>query len=81
MAFRAEAPIGWKRTFMEISTRKVLPDQLKWLKVSGFAWANAGFFYSRYPAPETGHELYGKNEFHSVYFHRRARLRGGSTGL
>ena len=62
---------------MEIATRKVLPDQLKWLKVSGFAWAKDGFFYSRYPVPETGHELYSKNEFHQVYFHRLGTAQSG----
>src|SRR5690348_10665661 len=55
---------------MEIATRKVLPDELKWIKVSGFSWAGSGFYYSRYPAPERGHELSSKNEFHTVYFHR-----------
>jgi prolyl oligopeptidase len=55
---------------MEVSTRKVLPDQLKWLKVTGLSWAKDGLFYSRYPAPEAGHEMSGKNEFHKVYFHR-----------
>ena len=55
---------------MEIATRKVLPDTLKWIKVSGFAWNKAGFFYSRYPAPEAGREMSTKNEFHTVYFHK-----------
>lgn len=55
---------------MEIATRKVLPEILKWVKVSGIAWANDGFYYSRYPAPEVGHELSTKNEYHTVYFHK-----------
>ena len=55
---------------MEIATRKVLADTLKWIKVSGFAWNQDGFFYSRYPAPEAGHEMSTKNEFHTVYFHK-----------
>jgi prolyl oligopeptidase len=55
---------------IEIASRKVLPEILKWVKVSGFAWAQDGFYYSRYPAPEPGHELSTKNEFHTVYFHR-----------
>ena len=55
---------------MEIATRKMLPDELKWLKATGFAWSGDGFFYSRYPAPEAGHELSSKNEFQTVYFHR-----------
>ena len=55
---------------MEVATRKVLPDDLKWLKFTGFAWAGEGFFYSRFPAPEPGHELSSKNENQSVYFHK-----------
>lgn len=55
---------------MEIATRKVLSDRVKWVKVSGLAWAGDGFFYSRYPAPEPGKELTTKNENHKVYFHK-----------
>jgi prolyl oligopeptidase len=54
---------------MEIATRKMLPDELKWVKVSGASWAGNGFFYSRYPEPEKGKELSTKNENHQVYFH------------
>jgi len=55
---------------MEIATRKTLPDSVKWVKVSGAAWAGGGFFYSRYPEPEPGKELTTKNENHRVYFHK-----------
>jgi prolyl oligopeptidase len=61
----------WQDTHvMEVASRKVLPDDLKWVKVSNLAWAGNGFFYSRYPAPEAVHELSSKNVFHTVYFHR-----------
>jgi prolyl oligopeptidase len=55
---------------MEIATKKVLPDELKWIKASGIAWAGNGFYYSRYPEPQQGHALSSKNEFHQVYFHK-----------
>ncbi len=55
---------------MEVATRKVLPDTLTWVKVSGMSWAGNGFYYSRYPAPEKGHELSTKNENHQVWFHK-----------
>ena len=42
---------------MEVATRKVLPDHLKWLKASGVSWQGDGFYYSRYPQPEKGREL------------------------
>ncbi|HQR33052.1 MAG TPA: prolyl oligopeptidase family serine peptidase [Blastocatellia bacterium] len=55
---------------MEIATKKMLFDKVEWVKVSGAAWAGNGFFYSRYPAPEKGHELSTKNENHQVWFHK-----------
>jgi prolyl oligopeptidase len=55
---------------MEVATRKVLPDRLSWVKVSGISWQGDGFYYSRYPAPEKGRELSTKNENHQVYFHK-----------
>jgi prolyl oligopeptidase len=55
---------------MEITSRKALPDTLKWIKASNVGWSGNGFFYSRYPAPDSAHELSSKNIFHTVYFHR-----------
>src|SRR5713226_5877649 len=40
---------------MEVGSRKVLADELKWLKFSTLAWAGKGFFYSHFEAPEAGH--------------------------
>ncbi len=46
-------------------------DRIRWVKVSGIAWAGDGFFYSRYPAPaDTATALSGRNEDHRVYYHR-----------
>ncbi len=55
---------------MEVATRKTLDDTVKWVKVSGLSWGANGFFYSRYPEPEKGHELSTKNENHQVWFHK-----------
>jgi len=55
---------------MEVASRKVLPDTLQWVKVSGIAWQGDGFYYSRYPEPAKGQELSTKNENHQVYFHK-----------
>ncbi len=61
----------WTELFlMEVQSRKTLADNLKWLKVTGVSWAGDGFFYSRYPAPETGKELSSRNENHQVYYHK-----------
>ncbi len=55
---------------MEIATKKMLPDLLKWVKVSGASWSGNGFFYSRYPEPVKGHELSTRNEDHQVWYHK-----------
>jgi prolyl oligopeptidase len=55
---------------MEVGSRKVLSDELKWLKFSTLAWAGKGFFYSRFETPEAGHELSSKNDFQRIYYHR-----------
>lgn len=60
----------WKTVkVMDVPSRKTLPDELKWVKVSEFAWDGNGFFYSRYPEPEGGNILSAKNENHQVFFH------------
>jgi prolyl oligopeptidase len=56
---------------LDVATKKPLKDHLTWIKNGGGAWlGDEGFFYSRYPAPEKGHELYTKNEFQSVWYHK-----------
>ncbi len=55
---------------MEVDNKKLLPDDLKWIKFSGISWYKDGFFYSRYPTPPAGQELVTKNEFHKIYFHK-----------
>jgi prolyl oligopeptidase len=55
---------------MEVGSRKVLAEDLKWLKFSTLAWAGKGFFYSHFETPEAGHELSSKNDFQRIYYHR-----------
>lgn len=55
---------------MDAATRQLQSDHLEWVKVSGVAWQGDGFYYSRYPAPEKGHELSTKNENHQVFYHK-----------
>ncbi len=55
---------------MELATRKTLPDTIEWVKVSTVGWHGDGFYYSRYPAPESGREKASINEGHQVYFHK-----------
>jgi prolyl oligopeptidase len=54
----------------EVASNTILEDRLQWVKFSGAAWNGDGFYYSRYPAPETGKELSGDNKDHSIYYHK-----------
>jgi prolyl oligopeptidase len=54
----------------DMITGKDLAEELSWVKASNVAWQGNGFYYSRYPTPEKGKELSGKNENHQVYFHK-----------
>lgn len=61
----------WQTYYVrDMETGKDLGDELNWVKVSGVAWQGDGFYYSRYPTPEKGKELAGKNENHQVWFHK-----------
>ncbi|WP_221395022.1 prolyl oligopeptidase family protein [Dyadobacter sp. NIV53] len=54
---------------MDMRTLEMLSDKVEWVKVSGAAWQNDGFYYSSYPKPE-GSALVAKNENHQVYYHK-----------
>lgn len=64
---------------MEVASRKVLSDKIEWLKASSIAWSGHSFFYSRYPAPQDGHELSSKNENHTVWLHRVGTAQSADT--
>ena len=60
----------WK--IMEIETRRVLEDEIRWVKFSGAEWTpdSRGFFYARYPEPEAGAAFQSLNTNMKVYYHR-----------
>ncbi|MCW3091530.1 MAG: family peptidase [Ferruginibacter sp.] len=62
----------WQTYYVrDMKTGQNLPDELKWVKISGAAWKGKGFYYSRYPSPAEGSsDLSAKNENHQVYFHK-----------
>lgn len=67
---RAEGGSDWNQIrIMDLETGEELSDRVDWVKFSGASWLKNGFFYSRYPAPETGTEMSNQNLYHSVYFH------------
>ncbi len=70
---RSEAGSDWQTLrVLDIATGKDLPDELKWVKFSGTSWTTdgKGFFYSRFPAPETGQAFQSLNVNQKLYYHR-----------
>ncbi|HYJ91339.1 MAG TPA: hypothetical protein VEV84_08525, partial [Pyrinomonadaceae bacterium] len=56
---------------LDVVGKKPLTDHIQWVKNGGGSWlGDDGFFYSRYPEPEKGRELYTKNENQKVYYHK-----------
>jgi prolyl oligopeptidase len=61
----------WREIYvMNLTTRQLTPDSIKWAKFSGAAWQKDGFYYSAYDAPEAGKEFSGVNENHRIYYHK-----------
>ncbi len=66
-----ESGSDW-RTFKikDLTTKKDLKDELKWVKFSEAVWFQNGFYYQRYPQPKEGDELSSANENAAIYYHR-----------
>lgn len=56
---------------MEIKSRELLDDELKWIKFSGIAWTpdSKGFYYARYDEPQEGAEFQSLNLNQKVFYH------------
>lgn len=66
----SKAGSDWQEIFVrDIETGKDLEDHIQWVKFSGIAWVENGFYYSRYPEPRKGEELSGVNENAKIYYH------------
>ena len=56
---------------LDSATGKVLDDEIKWAKFTGINWiGDAGFLYSRFPAPVEGQAFQQLNKNQEVRFHR-----------
>jgi prolyl oligopeptidase len=55
---------------LDVNAKQLQADHIEWAKFSAIAFQGNGFYYSRYPTPEPGHELTSKNEFHQVFYHK-----------
>lgn len=70
--YESQAGSDWEVAHvMNVEDKTLLPDQLNYLKFSGASWKeDAGFYYSRYPAPPEENKLTNQNQFHKIYFHK-----------
>ncbi len=68
----SEGGSDWRDYYvLDVATRKPLADHLEWVKFSGASWVgDEGFFYNRYPQPESGKKMAGKNQFQKTYYHK-----------
>lgn len=61
----------WREFFvMDVKTKQLTNDVIKFSKFSGNAWYKDGFFYGKYDEPKAGEELKQKNEFQKLYYHK-----------
>ncbi|MBV5283324.1 MAG: S9 family peptidase [Paludibacter sp.] len=66
----ARSGSDWNEIFvMDVKTRQLLPDHIKWSKFNGISWQGNGFYYSAFDAPEAGKEYSNKNEFEKIFYH------------
>ncbi len=67
----SEGGSDWRTAYIkDLSTGEMLDEKLEWIKFSGMAWYEDGFYYSRYPEPTDDQALSGRNQNQQVYYHR-----------
>jgi len=65
----------WNEIFvLDMNTKQLLSDHIKWSKSSAIAWQGNGFYYSAYDAPVAGKEYSNKNEYEKVFYHTVGQL-------
>jgi prolyl oligopeptidase len=67
-----DAGSDWRKArVLEVDSGRVLEDELAWLKFTPLAWTHdgSGFYYSRYPEPESGQQFQSLNLNHAVWLH------------
>jgi prolyl oligopeptidase len=71
---RSEAGSDWSQIrIREVATGKELEDVIPWVKFSDTSWLNDGFFYTRYPQPQSGKEYSAQSRGSAIYYHKLGR--------
>ncbi len=61
----------WKEIrIINLESKKLLKDRLRWIKLSNVSWNNHGFYYSRFETPPLGEENIALNQNSQIYFHQ-----------
>ncbi len=67
----SQAGSDWREFYIiDMKTREKLDDHIEWVKFSGMAWADNGFYYTRFPKPGEGGEKSSVNENERVFYHK-----------
>ena len=68
---QAKSGSDWQEaSIMEVASKKILNENLQWIKFSSISWkGDEGFYYSRYPITDEKLLLSKKNEYHALYYH------------
>ena len=68
----SQAGSDWQEAhIMNVADKKLLIDDLDYIKFSGTSWkGDEGFYYSRYPVPDEKNKLTTQNQNHKVYYHK-----------
>lgn len=65
----ARSGSDWNEIYvLDLQSRKLLPDHIKWVKFSNISWYGNGFYYSSFK-PQKGQELTATNTYHTIYYH------------
>ena len=70
---KSEAGSDWKTIHvLDLQTGEKTGDVLRWIKFSGVEWTtdNAGFYYTRFPAPEEGEAFQSLAKNRKLYYHQ-----------
>lgn len=67
----SEGGSDWRTAYiMNVETKELMEDEIKWIKFSGMSWYKNGFYYQRFEAPTDGGELSAANQFGKIYYHQ-----------
>lgn len=67
----SEGGSDWRTAYvMDVVSKTMLKDEIKWIKFSGMSWYKDGFYYQRFDEPKEGAELSAANQYGKVYYHK-----------